>query len=136
MVPAIPKNLTVYLAGVGLSAFIVMSLFGLGYTAGMAMNDHGDMAGCIFTGQTMLCNMDITEHIALWQMMFTAIHQNIATLLALALLLIATIRIIAYDMPTQRLYLFQHPHIPLFDSLRRAFARGIIHPTIYEFATL
>jgi len=140
-----PKNLVTYLAMFGLAAFIVVSLFGLGHTAGMKANDNGNMEGCIFTGKTMLCKMGIVEHISLWQGMFTAVPQKDSILLALIVLLITAVFIAINYSPhladikqkiSERFYLLNHPDIKLFNPLRRAFSRGIIHPKIYEFANL
>jgi len=139
------KNLTVYLAMAGLAAFITVSLFGLGHTAAMKANEDGNMEDCIFTGKTMLCKMSIVEHISLWQGMFTATPQKVSALLALIVLLIAAVfvgihyssRLADIKQKTSRcLYLLNHPDINLFDPIRRAFSRGIIHPKIYEFANI
>jgi len=139
------KNLTTYLAMLGLATFIAVSLFGLGHTAGMKANDNGNMEGCIFTGKTMLCEMGVIEHISLWHGMFTAMPQKVSALLALIVLLIVAAFVVINYSPhitdikqktPQRLYLLNHPNINLFDPIRRVFSRGIIHPKIYEFANL
>ncbi|MBI4114483.1 MAG: hypothetical protein HY445_01420, partial [Candidatus Niyogibacteria bacterium] len=141
----VTKNLGTYLAMLGLTAFIVVGLFGLGHTAGMRANDDGNMEGCIFTGKTMLCQMGIIEHISLWQGMFTATPQKVYALLALVVLLIAAVFVVIHylrhsadreQIISSYLYILRHPDISLFDPLRRAFSRGIIHPKIYKFANL
>jgi FtsH-binding integral membrane protein len=130
----------------GLFAFVTLSVFGLSHTAWMPKNDNGDMTGCIFTGQVMLCKMSIIEHISLWQSMFTALPQKSLALTALVVLLLTAIFVTKniLDPPSlsnnkasaQKLYLAQHPDIPLFDPLKEAFSRGILNPKIYELATL
>lgn len=139
------KNLITYLAMLSLVAFVAVSLFGLGHTAGMKANEDGNMEGCIFTGKTMLCQMGIGEHISLWQGMFAATPQKISVLLTLIVLLVAAVFVIINHWLrtasikqelVRRFYLFRNTEINLFDPLRRAFSRGIIHPKIYESAVL
>lgn len=130
----------------GLFAFVTLSVFGLGHMSGMIKNENGDMAGCIFTGQTMLCKMSIVEHISLWQSMLTAMPQRGLMLLVLLVLLIAAIfitknilappRFSKSEALTERLYLKEHPDLLLFDPLKEAISAGILNPKIYEFAIL
>ncbi|MDP3725594.1 MAG: hypothetical protein Q8R36_00175 [bacterium] len=139
------KNLQKPLLIIALFVFVVLSNFVLvGHVAGMQTSDNGGMEGCIFTGETILCKMGIIEHISLWKGMFTAIPQNVSTILALTFLLAAVFVVINYSLHNtrikqnlvQRLYLFHNPDIKSFNSTRQAFSRGIIHPKIYEFANI
>ena len=139
------KNLTIHLAAPGLTAFILVSLFGLGHTTGMKANEDGNMESCIFTGKTMLCQMGIVEHISLWQGIFMATTQKTSILLALIVLLIVAVFVGINYSPhladikqkiSARLYLLRQPDINLFDPIRRVLSRGIIHPKIYEFANI
>lgn len=119
-----------------------MAVFGLGYMSGMTANESGDMAGCIFTGKTMLCKMSVVEHISLWQNMFTAIPRESLTLLALLVLSMAAIFVIKDVLAPlrsskdetleKRLYLREHPDLLLFNPLKEAFSQGILNPKIYE----
>lgn len=140
------QKLAISFLAFGLFAFLTLSFFGLGHMSGMTENENGDMVGCIFTGKTMLCKMNVIEHISLWQSMFTAIPQESLMLLALLILLVAVIfvtkNILAPPRPsnskalTKRLYLKEHPDLLLFDPLKEVFSQGILNPKIYDFATL
>lgn len=122
-------------------SFAAMAAFGLGHMSGMIANESGDMAGCIFTGKTMLCNMSVVEHISLWQSMLTAIPQENLTILALLTLLVTVIfittnmlappRLSGSEALTKRLYLRGHPDLLLFNPLQEAFSQGILNPKIY-----
>ena len=130
----------------GLFAFVMLSIFGLGHMGGMTSGEDGNMTGCIFTGKTMLCKMSVIEHISLWQSMFTAMPQESSILLALVILLVAVLfttknsigppRLFRDETSTPKLYLVQHPNLPFFNPLKEAFAQGILNPKIYEFANL
>lgn len=129
----------------GFSAFVILSIFGLGHMNGMEANKDGNMEGCIFTGKTMLCKMGIVEHISLWQSMFTAVPQENLMFMALLILLVAIIfitknilatRLSRNEALTKRRYLREHPDFLLFNPLKEAFSQGILNPKIYEFATL
>lgn len=125
----------------GLLAFVLLEIFGLGQFADMPMNEDGGMEGCIFMGKTMFCKMSVIEHIALWQSMFTAVPQKSAMFLVLSILLIVVIfitknilappRLFKRYAPAYKLYLTEHPNLPLCNPLKTAFSRGILNPKIY-----
>lgn len=140
------KKFAISFFAFGLFAFVTLSVFGLGHMSGMEANKDGNMEGCIFTGKTMLCKMGIVEHISLWQGMFTAMPQEGLLFMALLILLVAVIfvtknilappRLSNGEILTKRLYLKEHPDLPLFNPLKEAFSQGILNPKIYDFATL
>lgn len=142
----ISKKIAVFSLAIGVFAFATLAVFGLGHMSGMTANENGDMAGCIFTGKTMLCKMGVIEHISLWQSIFTAMPRENLMLFALFFLLATAIFITRniLDLPrlsknkasAQKLYLTQHPNLSLFNPLGEAFFRGILNPKIYEFAIL
>ena len=123
------------LVAIAITAFQMVGVFGIFY--GMDMNSKGQMANCPFMGVTAICNMTPFEHIAAWQSMFTSIPQQSTGLtLLFALLSFALARLFIVhlardaDETTQRVsYFDREPTV--FDPLRLAFARGIIHPKIF-----
>lgn len=135
------QKFAILFLALGLFAFATMGIFGLGHMGGMKTDDAGDMAGCIFTGKTMLCKMDVMEHISLWQSLFVAMPQEILIFLALFIFL-ATVIFVAKNIPapprlsrdetlTKQLHLREHPDFLFFNFLKDAFSRGILHPKIY-----
>lgn len=142
----IPKKFGHFLLVIGLFAFVVLNIFGLSHTAGMPKNDNGDMTGCIFTGQVMLCKMDVIEHIFLLKSIFTAMPQKSLTFTVLLVFLLgvvlaaknilAPLNLSSNKVLAQKLYLAQHPDISLFDPLKEVISAGILNPKIYVFATL
>jgi hypothetical protein len=120
--------------------FLWLGAFGL-------INHAGEMklgmstSGCLFDGGQEVCAMNIGEHIAIWQNMFTGIPQT-ADFLQLVLIAQAIIAIVFIYRNTvfqflervalrSRLYLLNSQPIHFFDSLREAFSRGIINSKIY-----
>ena len=142
------KNVLNFLLILGISAFLVVGVFGMSHMSDMKMKSDGTMSGCLFDGQAEICPMTIAEHLSRWQGMFTAIPQKTDVLvqfllLALAFVLIASafrqrllLLLSAQFSDRWRFYLKQNPHIPLFDPLREAFSQGILNPKIYSSAIL
>lgn len=122
-------------------SFVGLTVFSLGHMGGMTASENGDMAGCIFTGKTMLCKMSVIEHISLWQSMFVAIPQGSLMFMVLLILLVAVVfvtknilappRFSGSGVLTKRLYLREHPDLLLFNPLQEAFSRGILNPKTY-----
>lgn len=134
------RSLLVILA---LFAFVLVSFVGAGHAFAMEMNKDGSMDGCIFTGKTMLCKMNIIEHISFWQSIFTAtVPQKINTLVLLILLaglfrIVSTLKrhlLLPFSYLTicWKLYIKQNPHLSLFNPLQEVFSQGILNPKIYE----
>ena len=122
----------------GIITFLVMSFWGL-YS--MPMDEHGKMADCPFMNDSAsLCQMSVTEHIARWQQLFTAIPEK--NLLFSALILLTALLMVLFSIvPKIRdKLLFQRflhyfyrrkPEINLFNHLLLAFSQGILNPRIY-----
>ena len=148
MKSAATKNVLTLLLILGISAFLVVGVFGMSHMSDMKMKGDGTMDGCLFDGQAEICPMTIAEHLSRWQGMFTAISQKTDILIQFLLLALAFIFIasefrqrILLLWSTQfsgrlRLYLKQNPHLSLFNQLREAFSRGILNPKIYNSASL
>ena len=120
--------------------FVWLGAFGLIRHAG-EMKSGMTTSGCLFDGGQEVCAMNIGEHVAIWQNMFTSLPQTTdffqLVLIALAVLVVAYILqnivswLLARDATRSRLYLQNSRSIHFFDSLREAFSGGIINPKIY-----
>jgi hypothetical protein len=120
--------------------FVWLGAFGLIRHAG-EMKSGMTTSGCLFDGGQEICAMNIGEHVAIWQNMFTSIPQT-ADFLQLVLIALAIIAVVFIYRNTvfqflerlvmrSRQYLLSSQPIHFFDSLREAFSRGIINSKIY-----
>ncbi len=87
-------------------------------------------------GETGICQMTPFEHIAAWQNMFTSTPQPLVALALLLLIALFAPRFIFNDFlpkkePARRIVFYTPPNIGVFDSLKLAFARGIINPKVF-----
>ncbi len=124
-----------------LAAMILVGVFGIGM-GNMNLNKNGEKSGCIFTGKVMLCQMNVAEHIALWQSMFRAIPTKtiipalLFFLVASAIVFIALHKNLLSASLLKHLTLRQYQHYQLnnisFNPIRYALAKGILHTKIYE----
>lgn len=113
-----------------IACLLVMSVGGA-YTA-QTMMEEGSTHHCPFMGVPALCAMNPLAHIAEWQNMFASIMQNQTVLDVLALIVLALFWFLSSHLYLPRrsdilIHRFRHTY-QLFDSLRLALARGIIHP--------
>jgi len=101
------------------------------------MTEDGVMHDCPYMGVTALCDMSPLEHLSQWRMMFSATLQqfsNSLLLLLLAFILAWHVTANPYAPPTRtKGSSSRHRHTTrdVFDPLRSAFARGIIHPKVF-----
>ena len=117
-------------------AFIVLFLIavlGLSHF-GMNMNADGTMSECPYMGVPTLCTMDIFEHLTMWQQLFSSVIPQFMTLILL-LLIAFPLRglfndLFTYKPPIAR-PVFYRREFTIIDSLKLAFARGLIHPKIF-----
>lgn len=120
--------------------FLWVGTFGLFHHIG-EMQAGGAMSGCLFNGQMEVCAMNLSEHIALWQRMFTTLPQN-TNLLNIFILAVALVAVIIFCRKSLfefferivsrwKFYVRQHSRLNFFSPLRAAFARGILNPKIY-----
>lgn len=109
--------------------FLTMSAGGA-MSAEMMMED-GVMHGCPYMGVTALCNMTPLEHMSEWQSMFTATTQQFAAVSLLLALMVGALWVLVghFLVPqrTERLIPRHRDRERVFDPLRLAFARGIVH---------
>lgn len=101
----------------------------------MMMQD-GTMHNCPYMGVAALCNMTPLEHLSQWQQMFSATAQQLFTLALLsAFALLVTLFFVkdfftSIESPPRGMSQYKYRE-RIFDPLRLAFARGIVHPKVY-----
>lgn len=88
------------------------------------------------------CDSGTSDHMELWKSTFVGIPQNLQELMALVAVALFVTLALADFFPSPRLnenllsirfrqYTRDHPDIPTYNSLRLAFARGILHPKTF-----
>lgn len=116
--------------------FVVVFTTSIGgvVTANMMMDD-GVMHDCPYMGVPVLCNMTPIEHVSAWQNMFLATSEQFSTYAFLLLLALAVLwQCIGYIFVPRYSQTFAPRHRyreRVFDPLRLAFARGIIHRKVF-----
>ena len=121
------------LFGFVLVVLLAMSAGGA-ISAGMMTMEDGTMTGCPYMGMTALCNMSPLQHLSEWQSMTTATPQEFfaAALLLIALAILSHfIEHLFAPKRTEKLLPRVRYRERVFDPLRLAFARGIIHPKVF-----
>lgn len=99
-----------------LSAFISIAVFGV-----------GTMSYCMLDRNAAFCHMNIFDHIASWQVIFT-LFVFLPTLL---FFIAAVIFSLVKDTSSQYFYLKENSNNSFFDPIKQAFSQGIIHPKIH-----
>ena len=114
-------------------ALLMMSTWGAA-SLGMTMQDGKMMENCPFMGVPAICNMSPLEHLSAWQHMFAS---TMPQFIMFALLLLMTVLLsrffenfLEYKPPTARPVFYHWYEFAVFDPLKLAFARGLIHPKI------
>ena len=124
------------LAGGILLLFMAISMAGLGMS--MMTDAQGHMGNCpLMNGLSSICKMNVFEHLASWQSLFVSLAPNILNLsLALFSLALIFVAFIFSDESPQNIRLesssLPREQVSLFNPLRIAFARGILHSKIYN----
>lgn len=123
---------------------VVLLLFStIGVFMSMGMNSDGTMNHCVFMNMGM-CAMTFSEHINLWQTMFSAIPQkaffiNVLMLISFAIAL-AIFRqyllLLSFKDFICKFYYKKKRHLSFFDYLKESFSQGILKPKIYKLATI
>jgi hypothetical protein len=119
------------LAWLVLPLFILTTMFGAAVSSGV-MTQDGKMQDCPYMGISTLCKMDVSEHLATWQQLFSPAIQQSPTLLLLALLSFVALQYFSFyafvpERRTTRHIFNRWREAALFGPLRLAFSRGIIH---------
>ena len=115
-----------------LITFLMVSVGGV-LSSGM-MQD-GNMAHCPFMGITAICNMNALEHLSGWQRLFTMTPHSFTTLILLLLLSFVVGRFVPIllrrkRVPQQPIFYVRY-FDEVFDPMKLAFARGLIHPKVF-----
>ncbi len=125
-----------FILPLGMFLLVLAMSFGGILTAWMMGMDGTMQQDCPYMGETGYCAMDISEHLASWQNLFTTTLERVNPL---AMLPLFTLFVLAYffvDLLVRKRTerpLFQRWRTrELFDPLQLAFARGIIHPKLYS----
>jgi hypothetical protein len=107
---------------------------GAAHSSGMMMSD-GKMENCPYMGVVALCDMNPPEHLFQWQQLFTTTAPHVSTfalfLLLATFLLWRFIDNFSYRHNKEEPVAYQIDKIDIFDFLRLAFARGLIHPKVF-----
>ena len=116
-----------------LALFALIVVFGLHAT--MVIDKDGNMSNCPFmNGVSSICRMNIMEHIEGWQSTFTTtVPAVIVLLVALVLLLGSHFNFEDNDaLAIQRSYKHRNSLSKVFNYLRIAFSRGILHSKVFD----
>jgi len=134
------RTLSKILLCLALVAVLLMSAAGLPHL-GMTMDtgEHGNttMSDCYMPGMATLCKMNVFEHMAWWQSMFTSIPaQNLMlVLLLLVVSAILSMRIVSILSPpkeSRRSFRFREiDYVPLASPLQELFSSGILNPKLF-----
>ena len=120
-----------------LLAFLILFLLMTGggtLLSGMTMHE-GHMQNCPFMGITAICNMNALEHLSGWQRLFTMTPHSFTTLILLLLLSFVVGRFVPIllrrkRVPQQPIFYVRY-FDEVFDPMKLAFARGLIHPKVF-----
>jgi hypothetical protein len=111
---------------------LMMSVGGI-FSAQMMMEDG--MHDCPFMGIAALCEMSPLQHLSEWQSMFATTFQQFSTFALLLLLALALTWRFADQFflpkPTKIFVPRYRYRERVFDPLKLAFARGLIHPKVF-----
>lgn len=126
-------------ASLALLVFAFISLFGV--NAAMNHEENGQMGSCPFMGEmTAICSMNAVEHLSAWIQSFQTIPAKSYAAILLSLLFIysvfaSTVKPLKekYDLSfiKNRIVVDDIGYPKLFDHLRFAFSKGILHSRIY-----
>ena len=118
-----------------LVAVIFMTTAGGALSSHMMMQDGAMMQDCPFMGVAALCNMSPLQHMAAWQTMFASTAPQLTALLILLVLSTVLSRFLDDFLVRRRsrprLIFYIKSEVEIFDHVRLALARGLIHPKIY-----
>lgn len=129
---------TRHATALSLSMFLlVLTMSFGGVLTAWTMTAGGTMQqDCPYMGEVGYCNMNITEHLASWQNLFTTTLEHLNPLSLLSLLTLFVLAYFFVDLLVRRRTerpLFERWRTrELFDPLQLAFSRGILHPKLYS----
>ncbi|MDP3763615.1 MAG: hypothetical protein Q8Q92_03125 [bacterium] len=120
-------------------SLVLLNTLAFGSSIGMETDQHGRMSSCPFTMASPICAMSFSEHISLWQSIFTAVVDTNAGVLALVSMVILAIFITSKYLKANKdkkfvaYKFYAHERQQTFTSnkLLELFSRGILNPKIY-----
>lgn len=128
---------------IGILALVLLHAFSFGPAMGMETDKSGQMSACPFTEASSICKMGFSEHISLWQSMFTATLNSNAGILAIigfiVLAVVLTLKYLVTDKDKELIAYKSYDRkrsIFLPNKLIELFSKGILNPKIYALATL
>lgn len=121
----------------------ILYILSFGILIGRETDSPGIMVACPFTTASSLCTMNFSEHLNMWQSMFTATLDSGALLLVIGLMVLAfSVTFKSLDtsrdkeFKTYKFYSHRQSKSPSFNKLLELFSQGILNPKIYELAAL
>ena len=121
----------------GMSAFLVMNLFGI-FHSGMTMSADGKMSDCPFMPGMNVCPMSPLEHVSYMHDLFTNVPQQQNPMLAFLLLLmgLALVAVVwlrnLYTPPNltsrSQLYFYRQRSLSIPLLFQELFSNGILNP--------
>ena len=123
-----------YILVCALVIVVLMMTAGGVLSSGMMMQD-GTMVNCPYMGIASLCKMDVFQHLSAWQQMFVSTVPPFAVFVVLVLIALLLSHFfedfLAYKPPSAKPLLYHRHSCEIFDPLKLAFSRGLIHPKIF-----
>lgn len=121
----------------------ILYALSFGVLMGMETDSHGQMTACPFTKLPSICIMGFSEHIGMWQSVFTATLDNSVLLGILSLIVLALSSVLKYldtsqdrEFKEYKLYSHTHSNNSTFNKLLELFSGGILNPKIYELVAI
>ena len=114
---------------------VCVLMVSVGGVLSSGMMHEGHMQNCPFMGITAICNMNALEHLSGWQRLFTMTPHSFTTLILLLLLSFVVGRFVPIllrrkRVPQQPIFYVRY-FDEVFDPMKLAFARGLIHPKVF-----
>ncbi|MBI2426364.1 MAG: hypothetical protein HYV34_00820 [Candidatus Kerfeldbacteria bacterium] len=127
-------QMTRFVAMIALTALFAVSLANL--FIGRSDHSYGMGYPCpLMQDQSTMCPMNVAEHIAQWQQLFSAPVNTKDLLTLLASVFVLSIVLVrepnVESPPQQRAFRLRNRLSILFDPLRVALSRGILRPLFY-----
>ncbi len=125
------------ISAVAITLFAVIAVFGLGISMN-TIDSHGSMSNCPFmNGVASICQMNLWEHIAQWQSLFSP---AVPVMFLLFSILVLVFHFFSRE-PIKHLWRARFSEMKLrdfipkfFDHIHLALSGGILHPKLYDTA--
>ena len=125
-----------FILSLAMLLLVLTMSFGGVLTAWMMTSGGTMQQDCPYMGETGYCNMNVSEHLASWQQLFSTTLEHFSALTLLSLLTLFVLTYFFVDLlvrkRSERPLFERWRSRELFDPLQLAFARGILHPKLYS----